>query len=171
MRALAFAAVFLCVSLSAEAQIPRPVRDEPIACVGPSGVISRHNEDQTAIYACQLAEAANPTADHHVDRGRFRIELNTAPTPEPTPSGHALLAWTPPTTNVDGSPLTDLAGFKVYWGPTPAPYPSSVTVADPGLAAYMVDGLAAGTWFFVVTAVNALGAESAFSNVASKTIQ
>jgi hypothetical protein len=31
-------------------------------------------------------------------------------------SGQATLSWDPPTTNVDGTPLTDLAGYKVYYG-------------------------------------------------------
>ena len=32
------------------------------------------------------------------------------------------LMWETPTTNVDGSPLTDLAGFKVYWGTVSGTY-------------------------------------------------
>ncbi len=30
--------------------------------------------------------------------------------------GSATLSWTPPTLNTDGSALTDLAGYNVYWG-------------------------------------------------------
>ena len=33
-------------------------------------------------------------------------------------TGSATLSWTPPTTNTDGSSLTNLAGYKVYWGPS-----------------------------------------------------
>lgn len=34
------------------------------------------------------------------------------------PAGRAGVAWTAPSTNADGSPLHDLAGFKVHYGPT-----------------------------------------------------
>ena len=31
-------------------------------------------------------------------------------------SAEVTLSWDPPTTNADGTPLTDLAGYKVYYG-------------------------------------------------------
>ncbi len=33
-------------------------------------------------------------------------------------AGTITLAWDAPTTNTDGTPLTDLAGYKIYYGPT-----------------------------------------------------
>jgi hypothetical protein len=86
-------------------------------------------------------------------------------------TGSATLSWTPPTTNTDGSALTNLAGYKIYWGTTQGTYPNSVTLMNPGLTAYVVENLGPGTWFFVATAVNSAGAESAFSGHGSKTIQ
>ena len=86
-------------------------------------------------------------------------------------TGSATLSWIPPTQNTDGSPLTNLAAYKVYWGPQQGSYPSSVTLNNPGLTTYVVGNLGPGTHFFVVTALNALGAESAFSVAGSKTIQ
>lgn len=85
--------------------------------------------------------------------------------------GSATLSWLPPTQNTDGSPLTNLAGYKIYWGTQQGTYPNSTTLNNPGLATYVVEGLAPGTYFFVATAINTVGAESAFSGVASKTIQ
>jgi hypothetical protein len=85
-------------------------------------------------------------------------------------TGSATLSWLPPTTNSDGTPLTDLAGYKVYWGTQQGTYTNSVTLNNPGLTSYVVDNLVAGTYFFVATAVSSTGAESTFSNVASKTI-
>ncbi|HXS80505.1 MAG TPA: putative Ig domain-containing protein [Gammaproteobacteria bacterium] len=85
--------------------------------------------------------------------------------------GSATLTWLPPTTNTDGSALTDLAGYKVYWGTSQGTYPNSTSLANPGLATYVVTNLASGTYFFVVTAYNSAGVESAFSGVASKAIQ
>lgn len=85
-------------------------------------------------------------------------------------TGSALLSWYPPVQNTDGSGLTNLVGYRVYWGTSVGEYPNSVTVNNPGLSSYVVEQLTSGTWHFVLTAVNAAGVESAFSNVASKQI-
>lgn len=84
--------------------------------------------------------------------------------------GSATLSWTPPTTNTDGSPLTNLAGYKIYWGPAVGTYPNSVTLTNPGLTTYVVEGLLPGTYFFTASAVSSTGAESALSAPGSKTI-
>ena len=84
--------------------------------------------------------------------------------------GTATLTWLPPTTNTDGSPLTNLAGYKIYWGTSQGNYPNSTTLTNPGLTSYVVTDLAPGTYLFVATAYNSAGVESTFSGVASKTI-
>jgi len=88
-----------------------------------------------------------------------------------TATGSATLTWNPPTTNTDGSALTDLTGYKIYWGTTQGSYPNSVTVNSPGISSYVVTNLVASTYFFVVTSLSASGGESAYSAPASKTIQ
>jgi putative Ig domain-containing protein len=85
-------------------------------------------------------------------------------------TGSATLSWTPPTQNTDGSALTNLAGYKIYWGTSQNSLSNSVTVNNPGLATYMVTSLTPATWYFAVTAVNAGGTESARSNVGSKQV-
>ena len=85
-------------------------------------------------------------------------------------AGSATLSWAPPTTNTDGSPLTNLSGYKVYWGTAPGEYPNSVTLTNPGLTSYVVGNLAPATYSFVMTSVSATGIESAFSRAATKTI-
>lgn len=84
--------------------------------------------------------------------------------------GTATLSWTPPTQNTDGSPLTNLAGYRIYYGTTPGNYTNTAAVNNPGISSYVVNGLTAGTWYFASTTINSDGVESAFSNVASKTI-
>ena len=86
-------------------------------------------------------------------------------------TGSATLTWVSPTTNTDDTPLTNLAGFKVYWGTTLGNYSSSTTIMNPGLTRYVVENLTPNTWYFAVKAVNSAGVESVFSNAASKTIQ
>jgi hypothetical protein len=85
-------------------------------------------------------------------------------------TGSATLSWLPPTENADGSPLTNLAGYKVYWGTAQGNYPNVVTLGNPGLSSYVVESLVPGTYYFVTTAYTSTGVESAYSNVASKTI-
>src|SRR5947207_15271028 len=41
----------------------------------------------------------------------------------PTEAGILDASWTAPTTNTDGSPLTDLASYRVYYGTSGAPCP------------------------------------------------
>jgi hypothetical protein len=87
-----------------------------------------------------------------------------------TATGSATLSWTPPTQNTDGSALSNLAGYKVYWGPSQGNYTNSVVVNNAGLSSYVVDQLTPATWYFAVSALNAVGVESALSNVATKQV-
>jgi len=86
-------------------------------------------------------------------------------------TGSATLSWTPPTRNTDGSALTNLAGYRIYWGRSQGSYTSSATLNSAGLTSYVIDQLTPGTWYFVATALNSQGVESSFSNAANKTIQ
>jgi hypothetical protein len=84
--------------------------------------------------------------------------------------GSATLSWTPPTQNMDGTPLTDLTSYNIYYGTSQGVYPNQVPVGNPGITSFVVDNLSPGTYFFVSTAINSAGIESPFSNVATKTI-
>jgi hypothetical protein len=83
--------------------------------------------------------------------------------------GAVELTWEAPTENEDGSPLTDLAGFKVYWGTAPGEYSATVSVGN--VTTYLVEHLSPGTYYFAATAVNAEGTESAKSDEANATIE
>ena len=85
-------------------------------------------------------------------------------------SGSATLSWTPPTTNTDGSPLTNLAGYKISYGQTSRQYDQSLSLPSPGLTGAVIENLASGTWYFAVKALTTTGVESDFSNEANKTI-
>ena len=85
-------------------------------------------------------------------------------------TGTADVSWTPPTTNTDGSTLTDLAGYNIYYGTSSTALTQKVQVSNVGVTNYVISGLASGTWYFAVTAYTTAGAESSLSDVASKTI-
>jgi hypothetical protein len=87
-----------------------------------------------------------------------------------TTSGVATLDWLPPTENSDGSVLTNLAGYTVYYGTSPGDLSQSVKVTNPGLTAYSVTNLPSGTWYFSVTSYSAAGVESARTGTVSTTI-
>jgi hypothetical protein len=81
------------------------------------------------------------------------------------------LQWQPPTQNTDDSPLTNLAGYHVYYGTSAQALTFKVTVANPGISSYVVENLARGTWYFAVAGYNANGVEGELSGVASRSVQ
>jgi len=85
-------------------------------------------------------------------------------------TGSATLSWQPPTSNTDGSPLTNLAGFVVRYGTSLNQLATEVRINNPGLTTYVVSELTPATWYFQVSAFNSAGVESAPSATASKTI-
>ena len=85
-------------------------------------------------------------------------------------NGTALLSWVPPTQNADGSLLSDLAGYKIYYGTLPGNYSNSITLNNAGLSSYLVENLAPATWYFVMTAFNSSGTESQFTAELNKSI-
>jgi len=85
-------------------------------------------------------------------------------------TGVATVQWTPPTENTDGSALTDLAGFRIKYGRSASTLDQTVNLTNPGMASYVIEDLASGTWYFAVMAYTSGGAESGLSEVASKTI-
>jgi hypothetical protein len=85
-------------------------------------------------------------------------------------SSSATVSWTPPTQNTDGSPLTNLAAYKIYYGVSEGNYPNQIRINNPGISTYVVDNLTPDTYFFVSTAINSSGVESEFSNVVSKAL-
>lgn len=82
----------------------------------------------------------------------------------------ATLSWTPPTTNVDGSALTNLTGYRVYAGTAPDRLAPVLTLDNAGLTCHVIDGLTRGLNYFAMTAVNSRGDESALSSVVSVTL-
>jgi hypothetical protein len=89
----------------------------------------------------------------------------------PTGNGNGVtLNWAPPTQNTDGTPLTNLSGYEIYYGTASGNYTQSVSVSNAGLATYVVDNLSPGTYYFSVAAVNADGTESPLSPEVSATV-
>jgi hypothetical protein len=85
--------------------------------------------------------------------------------------GAASLSWEPPTTNTDGSTLTNLAGYRIVYGASPSQLTQTIQLANAGLSAFVVENLAPGTYYFAVRAYTSKGAESTDSNVIPKVVR
>jgi hypothetical protein len=84
--------------------------------------------------------------------------------------GTVTVSWLPPTQNVDGSTLSNLAGYRIRYGKSRDALSSVVTVANAGVANSVIEGLTPGVWYFAVAAFTREGAESEDSAVVSATI-
>lgn len=88
----------------------------------------------------------------------------------PVPQGSATLSWSPPTSNVDGTPVTNLAGYRVKYGQQATNLSESLSVPSPGITSVVIENLSSGTWYFAVSAYTTANIESDLSNLAQKTL-
>lgn len=79
----------------------------------------------------------------------------------------ALLTWTPPTRNTDGTAIANLTGYRIVYGRSPSELVQSVDVA-PGTS-HTLTGLASGAWYFSSRTL-AGGNQSALSAVVTRAI-
>jgi len=84
--------------------------------------------------------------------------------------GVASLRWETPSSKFDGSPLDDLAGYRILYGRNSDDLDHSVFISDPATTSYRIDSLANGVWYFAVVAVSAGGLEGPPTTIASKSI-
>jgi hypothetical protein len=84
----------------------------------------------------------------------------------PAQAASLQLSWNAPTTDADGAPLTDLAGYKVYSGQSPGKYTGTLDVGN--VLGISIGGLQDGQrYHFAVTAYDSSRNESDFSKEAS----
>src|SRR3984885_9367706 len=103
--------------------------------------------------------------------------LSSSDSPASSPSsaatssiGAATLSWAAPDENTDGSALTNLAGYRIYFGTSADALDQVIDIPSVGITTYVVDDLNSGTYYFSIRAYNTVGAESALSNIVSDTI-
>jgi len=83
----------------------------------------------------------------------------------------ATVNWTAPTTNTDGSSLTDLAGFRIYYGTSITSLNSTVDAPGAATRTQTVASLVPGTYYFSVSAYSGSGVESVLSSPVTATVQ
>ena len=155
--------------------------DTATALVAPNvGMIDRSQGSDSSESAASVATVSSNTAATtpataattpiSTGSGASVGTVTKVTTPIKTVNGVATLDWMPPTENNDGSALTNLAGYTVYYGTDRNDLSQSVKVSNPGLASYTVTGLTSGTWYFAVTSYSADGVESTRTTTVSTTI-
>ena len=83
-------------------------------------------------------------------------------------AAQASLSWTAPTTNTDGTPITNLSGYQLYTGTVSGSYSQNINVGN--VTSYSLSNLNdATTYYFAVTANDAAGDVSGYSNQATYT--
>lgn len=101
--------------------------------------------------------------------------VTVAPPPPPastaTTTGSATISWRAPSTNTDGTPLTNLAGFYIRYGYSHAHLDQLVKISSVNILDCMIAGLPVGTvFYFAVSSFTSNGVESDKSVIVSKKI-
>ncbi len=81
-----------------------------------------------------------------------------------TSTGTAALQWNAPTDNANGSALTNLVGYNVYYGTSSGAMTNKIAINTVGVTNYVIQNMQSGTWYFAMTAVNSSGVESVMTN-------
>jgi hypothetical protein len=107
----------------------------------------------------------------HASASLAPFSITVSSSSPPAASSSVTISWTPPTENANGSALTNLAGYHLYYGTSQANLNQVVDINNPGLATYVLSSLSSGTWYFALTSVNSQGVESVRSAVVSASVQ
>jgi hypothetical protein len=81
------------------------------------------------------------------------------------PESVVTVSWTSPTMNTNGTAVTDLAGYHIYYGPTSTQLNQVIDVAGADITKFVLSNMSAGTWYFAVAAYNSEKVESTLSAV------
>lgn len=92
-------------------------------------------------------------------------------TVDQTALGTVTLSWLAPTENSDGSPLMDLAGYKIYFRKNSGSYNQEIQIDNPSITTYVVEQLSPATYYFAATAFNSSGVESSFSAEVTRIVE
>jgi Putative Ig domain len=121
------------------------------------------SDAQTGTYADIVISAGDGSASAAL--APFTI---TVAGPQP---GSATLSWVAPTENEDGTELTNLAGYNIYYGTSADALNQMINLPEVGQTSYVLSGLQSGnTYYFSIAAYNTVGISSSMSEIVSKEI-
>jgi hypothetical protein len=129
-----------------------------------NGLLDGHpSATQTGTYGNIVISASNGQYSSALPAFSIIVDPSAA-------TGTAKVSWVVPTVNTNGSPLTDLAGVRIYYGTSQSALNQSVQVNGTSTTSYTLSGLSAGTWYFGAEAFTTNGLASSMSTIVSKTI-
>jgi fibronectin type 3 domain-containing protein len=117
----------------------------------------------TGTDSTSVADAAPANTGGSGSTGGTSTATQPSAPPSGTGSSSVSLSWDAPTQNNDGSPISNLAGYKIHYGTSSSEYTETVALSNAGLTRYVIDNLKSGTYYFAITAYNAQGLESSLS--------
>jgi hypothetical protein len=87
-------------------------------------------------------------------------------------TGSFSLSWTAPVIRTDGSQLSlsDIDGFKVYYGTSPGNYTHYIDVSNGSAQSVTVRDVPVGTYYVAMTTYDSDGRESSYSSRVTKTV-
>jgi putative Ig domain-containing protein len=150
--------------------------------VAPSGILSYaiQNKPSWAQFSASTGTlagtptSAGETSDiiitvsdgaEHASLSPFSISVDS---PAPSEAGAVNLSWSVPTSNTDGTSLTNLAGYVVRYGTSRSAMKSQISVKSTKVE---ISNLAVGTWYFEVASINSANIQSQFSPFLSAQVQ
>ena len=129
---------------------------------GGEGIANGTDSWQTASIALELG--VNKVTVTAEDTAGATTSRSIVVNRESGQTGSTALSWTAPTARTDGSPLTNLAGYTVFYDRMSSIYDYQIDINNSATLIYVVENLASGVWYFVLTAYDSDGMESDRSN-------
>lgn len=124
------------------------------------------------ISACNSNGPVEPTGDNIIsdDSDAAETVSDNIITDDPDTENTAVLtdvslSWAAPSERENNEPisLSEIAGYKIYYGTIENHYPNSIDINDGKAEAYTFTGFSAGTYYFVLTTFDTQGRESQYS--------
>ena len=103
---------------------------------------------------------------------KHNVMITIAGVDEAAANGDITISWVAPVEREDGTPISmsEIAGYRVYYGTSPGNYTYQVEVADSATMQATLSDLAAGTYYIVVRTYDMDGRESGNSMMVTGTI-
>lgn len=170
-------------TITAEAAIPAPatrgagdvtdlypdLREQFAATASTDAQASAEPVEMAAADAGTASDDEDRTAHTMASTDATIMDLSGPGTTPATP-GTASIGWVAPKTQANGSAVGTLTGYRVYYGTASGKYTASVLVSGATASAATVSNLAAGKWYFTVSAIDSSGNESNLGYEMSKTL-
>ena len=117
-----------------------------------------------------VVQIGAPLTSQVVPAGSAGPAAPAKPAPGKPALGSLAVGWVAPTISADGTPLNDLAGFKIFIGTSSGNYSSSVTVNDPRAVSFRLADLPKTTYYVAIKAFDSSNNESLLSAELSKAL-